>query len=176
MVREAHLVEDEAQRVADLGQVKQKLRHEVQESIERKVVSRSGSPSDTGSREVEAVARSLKHKALSEVGQTERELERARGIARLNQFVDYLFYVAYGLIGLKIGLELLGARDSSGFMRFLAVVTAPLLAPFRGLMPDPAVGSFQLMLSFIVALVVYALLHMAVKGLLRVLVFRETKL
>jgi uncharacterized protein YggT (Ycf19 family) len=172
MVREAHLIEDEAQRVADLEEVKQKLRHEVQGSIEKKV----GTRSEQESREVESVARDMKHRALSEVGETERELRRARGIARVNQFVDYVFYVVYGLIGLDIGLELFGARDSSGFMKFLHLVTAPLLAPFKGLMPDPAVGSFQLMLSFVVALIVYGLAHLAVRGLLRVLVFRETKL
>jgi hypothetical protein len=32
------------------------------------------------------------------------------------------------------------------------------------------------MLSFVVALIVYGLAHLAVRGLLRVLVFRESKL
>jgi uncharacterized protein YggT (Ycf19 family) len=172
MVRTAHLVEDEAHRIADLEEVKQKLRHGVQESIEQRVAIGT----EVESRQVDAVAHELKRKALSEVGETERELERARGLARLKQFVDYAFYLAYGMIGLRIALELFGARDASGFMRFLRALTAPLLAPFRGLMPDPSVGSSQLMLSFIVALIVYGLLHLAVKGLLRVLVFRDTKL
>jgi len=101
-------------------------------------------------------------------------MERARAIARVNQFVDYVFFLIYGLVGLMIGPELLGARNWSGFMRFMTAVTTPLLAPFKGLMPDPAVGSFQLMLSYVVALVVYLLLHKAIKGLLRILVFRET--
>jgi len=34
-------------------------------------------------------------------------------------------------------------------------------------MPDPTVGSMQLMLSYVVGLVVYMLLHMAINGLLR---------
>lgn len=172
MVREAHLIEDEAHRLADLEQVKQKLRHGVQESIERNV----GSRTETESREVEAVALDLKQRALSEVEGAERELRRARGIARVNQFVDYAFSVVYGLIGLDIVLELFGARDASGFMRFLHAVTAPLLAPFRGLMPDPSLGRFQLMLSFVVALVVYGLLHLAIRGLSRVVVYRESRL
>jgi len=172
MVRTAQLDQDEAQRAADLGEVKQKLRHEVQQSIEKKIAARSEQESGA----VDAVASHLKQKAVSEVGESERELERARGGARINQFVDYAFYVAYGLIGLKIALELFAARDSNGFMRFLNLVTTPLLAPFRGLMADPSVGGSQLMLSFVVALVVYGLLHLAVRGLLRVLVLRETKL
>jgi hypothetical protein len=40
-------------------------------------------------------------------------------------------------------------------------------------MPDPAVGSMQLMLSYVAALVVYALPHLAFKGLLRVLAQRR---
>ncbi|MGH7860512.1 MAG: YggT family protein [Candidatus Binatia bacterium] len=172
MVRAAHLEVDEAQRAADLGEVKQKLRHDVQESIERKAEVRSAEQSGA----VEAVAQNLQRKAVSEVRDSELELERARRGARVNQFVDYLFFVAYGLIGLKIALELFGARDGNAFMGFLNVVTAPLLAPFRGLMPDPAVGGSQLMLSYIVALIVFGMVHLAVRGLLRVLVYRETKL
>ena len=172
MVRAANLEMDEAQRVADLGQVKQNLRHDVQESIERKAEVRTAQQSGA----VEAVASNLQQKAVSEVRETELEMERARRGARVNQFVDYIFYVAYGLIGLKIALELFGARDGNAFMSFLNALTAPLLAPFRGLLPDPAVGSSQLMLSFIVALIVYGLLHLAIRGLLRVMVYRETRL
>jgi ABC-type amino acid transport system permease subunit len=40
-------------------------------------------------------------------------------------------------------------------------------------MPDPAIGSFQLMLSYVLALVVYFLLHSAVKGLFRLLARRS---
>ncbi|MBK5257680.1 MAG: YggT family protein, partial [Vicinamibacteria bacterium] len=67
-----------------------------------------------------------------------------------------------------------GARQASGFKRFLDTLTWPLLAPFKGLMPDPAVGSMQLMLSYIVALVVFLLLHMAVNGLLRLFAERKS--
>jgi uncharacterized protein YggT (Ycf19 family) len=122
------------------------------------------------------VAARLKHKATAEVAETESELERARRSLRVSQVVDYVFFLIYGLIGLEIALELFGARQSSGFKRFLDAVTWPLLAPFRGLMPDPAVGSLQLMLSYIVALVVYFLLHRAVIGLLRLFAERKERL
>jgi len=84
--------------------------------------------------------------------------------------------VIYGLIGLEIVLELFGARQASGFKRFLDAVTLPLLGPFRGLMPDPAVGSMQLMLSYIVALGVYSLLHMALNGVLRLFAQRKSSI
>ena len=82
-------------------------------------------------------------------------------------------FVIYGLIGLEIILELLGAREGAGFKQFIDVLTAPLLAPFRGLLPAPSVGPMQLMLSFIFALVVYMFLHLAINGLLRMAAHRK---
>ena len=97
-------------------------------------------------------------------------------MTRVSQVGDYVFFVIYGLIGLEIVLQLLGARHASGFKRLLDTVTWPLLGLFRGLMPDPAVGSMQLMLSYIVALVVYILLHMALNGLLRLFAQRKSSI
>lgn len=121
-----------------------------------------------------SVATSLKRKAAAEVVETESELERARRVARVSQVVDYLFVLIYGPVGLEIGLPLLGAHQSSGFKRFLDALTTPLLGPFRGLMPDPAVGSLRLMLSYVAALVVYFLLHRAIRGLLRLVAQRKS--
>ena len=90
--------------------------------------------------------------------------------------VDYVFFVIYGLIGLEIALELFGARQASVFKRFLDAVTFPVLAPFRGLMPDPTLGSAQLMLSYVVAMVVYVLLHWALNGLLRLFAQRKASI
>ena len=71
-------------------------------------------------------------------------------------------------------LDLLGASNSSGFKSFLNVITTPLLMPFNRLMPNPSVGHFTLMISYIAALVVYVLLHLAINGLLRLLVHKKT--
>jgi uncharacterized protein YggT (Ycf19 family) len=110
------------------------------------------------------------------VAASEAELGRARAGARVSQIVDYVFYVLYGLIGLQIALELLGAREASGFKQFMNTVTYPFLAPFKGLMADPAVGSSQLMFSYIIGLVVYLLLHLAINGALRLLVTKKTEI
>ncbi len=122
----------------------------------------------------EALADTLKKKAVREVAEGETELERAKTTARISQVVDYIFYLVYGLIGLEIALELLGAREGAPFKQVIDALTAPLVAPFRGLMPDPGVGQVRLMLSYIIALVVYALLHMAINGLLRLFVHTKT--
>ena len=98
-----------------------------------------------------AAAGALKQKAVREIGDTEAELTRGRSAARASQIIDYLFYLAYGIIGLAIALEAIGARESAGFKQFIDTLVTPLVTPFRGIMPDPGVGSFQLMLSYVVA-------------------------
>ena len=120
------------------------------------------------------MAASLKRKAVREVAATEWELERGQAAARVSQVVDYMFYVVYGIIGVEIVLDAIGARQSACFKQFVDAIASPFLAPFRGLMPTPGIGSFRLMLSYIVAIGMYVLLHMAVNGLLRLLVHRKT--
>jgi uncharacterized protein YggT (Ycf19 family) len=166
-----HLIVDESRRIERHEQVKDTVEARVRDDI-RATVDATDPPQEHG--QVRAVAGHLREKALSEVVRSEAEIDRARSAARVSQVVDYLFFLIYGLIGLEIGLDLLGARHNSGFKRFLDAVTTPLLGPFRGLMPDPAVGSFQLMISYIVAFVVYVLLHKAVTGLLKLLAERRS--
>ncbi len=157
------VAEDEARRIAQHGAVKAKLERDVHERIQTEAASTNAAERS----EVRSVAAGLKHNATTEVGESESELQRARKATRGSQFIDYGFFLLYGLIGLEVVLELLGARQSSGFKRFLDTLTSPFLSPFKGLMPDPTVGSMQLMLSYVVGLVVYMLLHMAINGLLR---------
>jgi uncharacterized protein YggT (Ycf19 family) len=121
-----------------------------------------------------AVSAQMREKAIAEVARTEAEIERARGVARVSQVVDYVFYLIYGLISLEIMLELLGAREDNAFRQLITALTSPLLAPFRSLVPDPASGRFQLRLSYLVALAVYLLLHLAINGLLRLLAHQKT--
>jgi uncharacterized protein YggT (Ycf19 family) len=162
------IAEDEARRIAQHERIKEKLEEDVHARITHEAASSPAEDAD-----VDAVAASLKRKAAAEVTQSETELDRARLVTRASQVVDYVFFVLYGLIGLEIALELLAARQASGFKRFLDAVTFPALAPFRGLMRDPALGSIQFMFSYVVALIVYLLLHWALNGLLRLFAQRK---
>jgi uncharacterized protein YggT (Ycf19 family) len=155
---------DDARRLAQHEKIKGRLQQEVQDRLTAASPKPSPAPA-----QIEGLAADLKSRAAEEVRETEAELHRARGVARVDQVVDYIFFLVYGLIGLQIGLELLGARQSNAFKQALDVITTPLLGPFRGLMPDPAVGSMQLMLSYVAALVVYLLLHQALRRLLKVI-------
>ena len=60
------------------------------------------------------------------------------------------------------------------FNRFVEALASPLVAPFRNIMNDPVAGSSQFMLSYVVALVAYVLLHLAINGLLRLFAQRKT--
>jgi hypothetical protein len=161
---------DERRRIEQLEQVKRDARDEVQ----REIKERTDRAEPQDQEKVEEVARGIKHRAVREVATSEAELDRARTGARISQVVDYVFFLLYALIGLQIALELLGAREGSGFKRMMNAITAPFLAPFKGLMADPSVGSSQLMLSYIFGLVVYFLLHVAINRALRLLVSKKT--
>ena len=161
---------DEARRIAQHEATKGEVRNQVHAEIVRKADRLDASDRT----QADEAAERLRRKAVSEVASTEAEIGRARGVARLSQVVDYIFYLIYGLIALEIVLELIGARESNAFKNFVDAVTAPLLAPFRGLVADPTSGASQFRLSFLVALFVYFLLHLAVNGLLRLLVHKRT--
>ncbi|MFA6954837.1 MAG: hypothetical protein WC538_03075 [Thermoanaerobaculia bacterium] len=143
--------------------------------LERELAQEAERASGRGNRDVKDVALELREKAISEIAESEHREESRRRLARIYQFVDYFFFVAYALIGMLIALELMGARDRSGFMRFMHAITAPLVAPFKGVMPDPSVGSFQLMLSYVIALIAYLLLHSVVRRFFELMARRQPK-
>jgi uncharacterized protein YggT (Ycf19 family) len=165
------LAADDARRIAQHETIKGKLQRDVQAQLAEKAAA--STPATRA--QFERLAADLKRQATDEVRETEADLARARHATRAEQVLDYVFFLVYSLIGLQIGLELLGARQSNPFKQALDFVTTPLLGPFRGLMPDPALGSLQLMLSYVVALIVYVLLHQALDRLLRVLAKRPAK-
>ena len=67
---------------------------------------------------------------------------RARGLARVSQIVDYIFWVIYALLGMRFLLALLAARLRQGGVRVdLAYgdrgLKGALLAPSAYLMKSP---------------------------------------
>ena len=109
----------------------------------------------------------MRERAVSEIEDTDREIQRGRKASRAGQIVDYIFGLVYSLLALEIVLELIGARESNAFRNFVKAITMPLLAPFYALVPDPSAGRFQLRISYLVAVAVYILLHLAIKRFLR---------
>jgi uncharacterized protein YggT (Ycf19 family) len=165
-----NLAVEEQNRLARHEAVKNEINQEVQTNVAREANNLSAEDQNR----VASVGQQLRSKGIDEVASTEGELERAKGVARVSQIIDYIFYLIYGIITLEIILELLGARDGNGFKRFVDSISAPFLSPFKSLLMEPAAGRFQLRLSFFVALIVYILIHLAINGILRMFVHRKT--
>ena len=163
---------DEAERAANYEAIKSNVKADVGGDI----YAEAARPTRTQAARVEEVADGMRRTAVDEVVQTEREVERARFVARISQVVDYVFFLVYGLLTIRLLLELFAARESAGFFRFIKTLTDPLYSPFRGLVSSPSTAEgFTLALPVVVAIVVYMLLHLAINGLLRIFAHRKTE-
>jgi hypothetical protein len=162
---------DEARRAGQHGSVKAQVEGEVQAEIaESAAVTPPGE-----SERIDQVAGQFRAKAVDEVVQTEREVERGRGAARISQVIDYLFFVLYALLGLRFLLALMAARSGAGFVQFIVAVTNPFYEPFRGIVGSPRTDAgHTLMMPLIIAFIVYVLLHLGINGILRMIAHRKT--
>lgn len=160
---------DEERRMSSHQEVKASIDDDVNARIRRE----SARVEPQESAEVASVAHELKQKSVREAAGTERELGRGRTAARISQVVDYIFYIIYGVIGLQFVLKLVGARTGNGFVQFVASVSRPLLAPFEGIVGTPSARSFQIQLSYILALGIYILFHLAINGVFRLIAHRK---
>jgi uncharacterized protein YggT (Ycf19 family) len=96
----------------------------------------------------------------------ETGLGRYRAAGALSAVVNFVFAIIYAIIGTRIILELIGANEANRFKEFVDRLSAPLLAVFDGLLPNLRFEGFVLPLSFVFALVVYAIVHYAIRRLL----------
>jgi YggT family protein len=109
-------------------------------------------------------------------GEKDREAARERRgyiVARVTQGVDYLFLLLYGLLGIRFVLALLGASQQAGFVQFINGLTDPFYAPFANIVARPSVNGGFMDFPLIIALLAYMLLHMATRGLLRLIAGRN---
>ena len=167
------LAADEARRAIQHESVKA----EIESDVNAEIAAHAQGATATEARREAQIAGEFRSKAVNEVVDTEREVERSRGLARVSQIVDFIFYVIYALLGLRLLLELLAARRSAGFFQFIASVTDPFYAPFKGIVPSPtAEGGYRLTIPIIIAIIVYLLLHLGIKALLRMIAHRRTEI
>lgn len=146
------------------------------DEIQARVRQQADQLNVTEQSEVAALGNEFKREAIAEVRDTEIEVRRASAAARISQIIDYLFYLIYGLISLEIIFDALGARRTNAFRNMIEALSSPFLAPFKNLFPDPAAGRFQIRFSYLAALVIYLLLHLAINGLLRMIAHRKTEI
>jgi uncharacterized membrane protein len=167
------LAADEARRSVQHESVKANVEGEVQAEI----ADEAQAPVVGESQKIREVAGEFRSKAVNEVIDTEREVERGRGAARVSQIVDYIFYVIYALLGMRFLLALMAARSTAGFVQFIVTVTNPFYAPFRGIVASPTTDQgHTLLLPIVIAIIAYVLLHLAINGLLRMMAHRKTQI
>jgi len=156
---------------------KQSSHEDIKSSIDAGVnarIKQESSKSDPAQNaEVASVAKEMQQRSVRETISTEHEVGRGKVAARMSQFVDYLFYLVYGLIVLEFMLKIMGARPGNGFVQFVAAITHPILGPFERIVGTPSAGSIQIQLSYLIALVVYILIHLAINGIFRLVAHRK---
>jgi len=165
---------EEARRAAQHEAVKTQVEGDVQADITDRA-ARTTVPDE--SRRIDQVAGDFREKAVDEVIDTEREVQRSRGLARISQIVDYIFCLIYALLGMRFLLALMAARSSAGFVQFIVTITNPFYAPFRGIVASPSTDQgHTLLLPIVVAMIAYVILHLAINGLLRMFAHRKTEI
>src|ERR1039458_6512129 len=100
---------------------------------------------------------------------------RPRGLARLSQFIDYLFWLLYSLLIIRLLLVFFSANSWAGFVRFVDTITNPFYGPFRGIVANRSIeGGFTLAVPLLIAIMGYGLLHLAINKLLWMTAYRRT--
>jgi uncharacterized protein YggT (Ycf19 family) len=77
--------------------------------------------------------------------------------------------IVAAVIAIRFVLELLGASQSAAFTTFIYSITAPLVAPFRGIFPIPARQGYVFDGAALLAIAIYLLLTWGVVALVRIM-------
>lgn len=164
------LERDELQRAANYEAIKS----DVKADVGGEIAAEAHVTTPSQAHRVEQLAGDMRQNAVAEVEQTEREVQRGRFVARVSQVVDYIFFLIYGLLVIRLLLALFAARGDAGFVQFIRSISDPLYGPFKGIVASPSTAEgFTLALPIVVAIVVYMLLHLAINGLLRIFAHRK---
>ncbi|HEY3933981.1 MAG TPA: hypothetical protein VGL65_05120 [Gemmatimonadales bacterium] len=100
---------------------------------------------------------------------------RRRELGRVSQIIDYLFWLLYTLLFIRLLLVFFRASSLAGFTQFIDNVTNPFYMPFRGIVGSLTVNNeFTLAIPILIAMVVYGLLHLAINKLLWLIIYRRS--
>jgi uncharacterized protein YggT (Ycf19 family) len=153
------------------------VKSQIETDVNSEIANLSDNPTAEETREMENIAGDFRGKAINEVVETEREVRRSRVAARISQVIDFIFYVIYALLALRLVLALLAARSNAGFVQFIRSITDPFYEPFRGIVASPSIeGGYTLVLPIVIAIFVYILVHLGINGLLRLITSGKTEI
>lgn len=96
-------------------------------------------------------------------------------IIKFNPFINYVFVLIEGVIGLRILLKALGGNPANAFVGFIYALTAPFVGPFLSVFNWGAVDISIGVIEFgsILAIAFYILLNYAIVKLIWILVSRR---
>ena len=171
-MEENRLSADEARRAAQHAS----MSSQVERDVNADIAERAEHTTRAEAQEMDTVAGRFRGKAIDDVVGTDREVRRTRGLARVSQVIDFVFYVIYALLAIRLVLALIAARSSNGFVQLIQTVTDPFYSMFRGIVASPTAGGFTLALPIVIAIIVYALLHAGITRLLRLIAHRKTEI
>lgn len=100
--------------------------------------------------------------------------ERRMGMSRIVRIIYTLLGLLEIFLGLRFFLKLIAANPESGFSVFVYGITAPLIAPFAGLIGTPAYGSMIFEATTLIAMGVYALLFWGIIQGVRIIADRPS--
>ncbi|MBA3456918.1 MAG: YggT family protein [Deltaproteobacteria bacterium] len=165
---------DAARRGQQHDDVKANIEGDVNAEIEAEA---SRGPGPAQARKIEQVAGTFREHAVDEVIDSEKEVRRGRGAARIGQYIDYAFFLIYALLAIRFVLSLIAAKSSAGFVQLIVTITSPFYAPFENIVTSPKTGAgHTLLLPMLVAMGAYLVLHIAVKALLRLVATRTSEI
>jgi uncharacterized protein YggT (Ycf19 family) len=165
------LAQDETRRAVQHEAVKASVEGDVNAEIAQK--ASQAPPADAS---IEKVAGTFRERAVDDVLDSETNVQRSRVAARVSQVIDYAFFLIYALLAFRFLLSLIAARSASGFVKFIVSVSDPFYAPFRNIVASPKTGEHTVLLPVVVALCAYAVLHLAINRLLRMITVRKTEI
>jgi len=83
------------------------------------------------------------------------------------RIIFYLTDFIEATLLIRFVLRAAGANPGSGFVSFMYALTAPLVAPFRGIFPNPGQAGYVIEWSTLVAMLIYGLIAILLVRLLR---------
>ena len=164
-----NLIMDEERRLSTHEDVKASIDNQVNQKIKQESVRVE--PDESA--EIKGVAREMKERSVRDAVNVEHEIGRGKTAARVSQVIDYLFYLIYGVITLQFFLMLLGARQGNAFVQFVHAISRPIVGPFEGIVITPSAGPIRVEFSYLIALAVYILIHLAINGALRLVAHKK---
>jgi len=83
---------------------------------------------------------------------------KKKAIFRTYQIIWYILGFIETILVMRMIFKILGANSRSGFVDMIYSMTDPLVLPFRGIFPTPAVSNSVFEFTTIIAIIIYALI------------------